>query len=634
MKEKLMKAFLAVVMVVPVFMPVFAVDAATLLSRLEGIQSNIADMQQEYNTLINTYPDVIDSLSNANKTAARDLANNMMSDNIEATINSIKSELLASSHPDASQVLTGINDLQDEAEQLIEDNKDVVNDLKGGVSNLTVEEAKQVVEKVKEITVSLGVTVDTAATYNSMMTTLNEAHTMALAINNRVKAVLANDTNLNLFKSSVTFDILEDLLDAVKAKDQVAVIDIIKNAVNGKAGAQALETELNGIKADAVALKNKLKELESLDEQDLLLFTDTQKTAVKNKIKTVETDYVNFAKLVINDHATDYLDCVVDLAYDVTVDQAIEKANKAIDYVVDYKDTINDLKNGDFTVLNLSSSQQDLIGKAGMLVALGVINIDSYNEEYITNNFQPEIDMLVNYASGEILDYVDYMDASMKKEVKDIVAAESNVLTAQNSIKTINSGRFTTLDNLKTLKARIETELINNKTDLKNKLNTAAPRLYDIYNNNILETIERIMLLENEKTGKKFEFNSLRYYLTTDKFVASSEFASLFGIPNEKNGVLSFQNLANGKVKTGSSVTITLSGTVYQKYTYAVLGDVYADGKVDARDYMAIKNQIMGKASLAEINKAAANTYRDSKIDARDYMAVKNQIMQKDTISL
>ena len=71
-----------------------------------------------------------------------------------------------------------------------------------------------------------------------------------------------------------------------------------------------------------------------------------------------------------------------------------------------------------------------------------------------------------------------------------------------------------------------------------------------------------------------------------------------------------------------------------KEYTVAVLGDVYADGKIDARDYMKIKNHIMGTSNLEGAEKVAGNVYIDSEIDARDYMKVKNHIMGTGSITI
>ena len=98
----------------------------------------------------------------------------------------------------------------------------------------------------------------------------------------------------------------------------------------------------------------------------------------------------------------------------------------------------------------------------------------------------------------------------------------------------------------------------------------------------------------DEKKDKEYEFNSGRLMLLTDSFMAKDKIAKTLGIPTANMNVVTYKGLANNKIKTGSSMTITLSENVFGTYQYAVLGDVYADGKVSAKDYMAIKNQIMG----------------------------------------
>ena len=62
-------------------------------------------------------------------------------------------------------------------------------------------------------------------------------------------------------------------------------------------------------------------------------------------------------------------------------------------------------------------------------------------------------------------------------------------------------------------------------------------------------------------------------------------------------------------------------------YTVIVIGDVYTDGFIDARDYMKIKNYIMKTEQLNAADLKAADAYFDNGIDARDYMKIKNHIM-------
>ena len=79
----------------------------------------------------------------------------------------------------------------------------------------------------------------------------------------------------------------------------------------------------------------------------------------------------------------------------------------------------------------------------------------------------------------------------------------------------------------------------------------------------------------------------------------------------------------NEIIQTGYLYTID-----NKTYTIIVLGDVYTDGLIDARDYIKIKNHIMGTITLNATEIKAANIYLDNEIDARDYIKVKNHIME------
>ena len=74
----------------------------------------------------------------------------------------------------------------------------------------------------------------------------------------------------------------------------------------------------------------------------------------------------------------------------------------------------------------------------------------------------------------------------------------------------------------------------------------------------------------------------------------------------------------------GTGAKITVNGTTY---TLVVLGDVSGDGEIKAKDYMMIKNYIMGTLNLNETEKKAADVSKDSEIKAKDYMMIKNHIM-------
>ena len=640
MKNKFLFLFLASIIVISVFSSVFAIDYDELIAKLGQIKTDIALMKAEYNDILVEYSDVIDSLSTVNKTNALTLADNLMAEDIKEKVNAIKDELKVLGTPGASEVLDAINDLEDDAKKLIDDNKDVVEEVKSGYQNLTLDEIKEVINEVNEISDSLGYDVDTTDTYNSLMTILNDAHTMGLAINDKLDTILTN--HVNSFKEVVTLDLLNDMLDNIKAKDREALVDTLKDAINGASNASVIKLDLEDLKQALKALKNKLIQANDLDESAILNFSDAQKDAISNKAKIIENDYVDFAKLVLNNHSENYIHEFSLVFYDESVDLVIEYANKALDYVLEYKDTIKEIYNNKdynrvINKLNIPTELKDVVKKASILIAIGFIDTPEYDLSYIENKFSNEIEDLADVVTDEVLDYLDYIDASMQKEISNEVKLNSTEV-AQSNIRLINSGRYTTLENLKELKERVETEILS-KTNKLNKVkklvDKADPYVSNIYYINILDTIEKIMSLESEKTNKKYEYNSAYDYIITDTFMTKSDIIAELGIKESYvSDVVSYGNLKDNKVRTGSILTIEFSDTVYGEYLYAVLGDVYADGIINSKDYMAVKNHIMETDILTGIKLWAADTYRNGSINSQDYMKIKNYIMKDIKISL
>ena len=88
------------------------------------------------------------------------------------------------------------------------------------------------------------------------------------------------------------------------------------------------------------------------------------------------------------------------------------------------------------------------------------------------------------------------------------------------------------------------------------------------------------------------------------------------------------------KVGTGTTIAFLKNdGTVHDKLTIIIYGDVDGDGNIYATDYVKIKNHIMSEGDLSEISSLAADVSKDSKIYANDYVIIKNYIMGEGTIS-
>lgn len=82
----------------------------------------------------------------------------------------------------------------------------------------------------------------------------------------------------------------------------------------------------------------------------------------------------------------------------------------------------------------------------------------------------------------------------------------------------------------------------------------------------------------------------------------------------------------SGIVASGDKINIK-TDREEKNYTVIIYGDVNGDGKINASDYVAIKNDIMDIKKLSTQEKYYADANKDGKINASDYVAIKNDIM-------
>lgn len=87
----------------------------------------------------------------------------------------------------------------------------------------------------------------------------------------------------------------------------------------------------------------------------------------------------------------------------------------------------------------------------------------------------------------------------------------------------------------------------------------------------------------------------------------------------------------NQTVATNIKLTLNIGNTAYG-YILVIKGDVNGDGKIQATDYVKIRNHIMSKSQLTGASLEAADINQDGKIQATDYVKVRNHIMNKGTI--
>lgn len=117
------------------------------------------------------------------------------------------------------------------------------------------------------------------------------------------------------------------------------------------------------------------------------------------------------------------------------------------------------------------------------------------------------------------------------------------------------------------------------------------------------------------------------FELNTGISAIRTSFANIKGV-----SIVSLQNNNNQVIATGIKLSLHISTTTYN-YIIVVKGDVNGDGKIQATDYVKIRNHIMGKTQLSNASLQAADINQDSKIQATDYVKVRNHIMGKSIIN-
>lgn len=125
-----------------------------------------------------------------------------------------------------------------------------------------------------------------------------------------------------------------------------------------------------------------------------------------------------------------------------------------------------------------------------------------------------------------------------------------------------------------------------------------------------------------KKQGYLFGFN-----LGTSLETMRQSFTSIKGV-----SIISIQNNNLQTVATDIKLSLRIGTTTYN-YILVLKGDVNGDGKIQATDYVKIRNHIMSKAQLTGASLQAADIDQDEKVQATDYVKVRNHIMGKSTIN-
>lgn len=94
-----------------------------------------------------------------------------------------------------------------------------------------------------------------------------------------------------------------------------------------------------------------------------------------------------------------------------------------------------------------------------------------------------------------------------------------------------------------------------------------------------------------------------------------------------------FANLSSGKVGTGTTIDVKVSGTLVNTYTAIVYGDVNGDGDIAVADLVAIKSHLLNAEKLTLDKFTAGDISKKGSITISDLLAVKKSLLGISNIS-
>ena len=94
-----------------------------------------------------------------------------------------------------------------------------------------------------------------------------------------------------------------------------------------------------------------------------------------------------------------------------------------------------------------------------------------------------------------------------------------------------------------------------------------------------------------------------------------------------KNNVKQSGNVSVG---TGMQLCVINNNKVVKFYNIIVTGDTNGDGKTNITDLIAVKQSILGRSSLSNIQKQAADMNNDGKVNITDFIKVKAKILGRE----
>jgi len=603
MSKKIITSHLVMFSLCLIFVSVFAsTDFTTVDSKLDGIISDARALVADYNSFLTDNETVLQTISSYEE--AKMLKDNMLKEDVVSTINNVINELNTLGTAEALSVKEELEAIKFNAQALVNDSKDVVEEVKVNYENYTTDEITDLVEKVQDMVAEFGITNSSVPTYSEIKSQVDTV-CMHADVLQAATQMFIDDYHEMLFNNA-SEKLLDKLLEATSINEVLNILESeldsigTVQAVSAKEDLKYIKTVVKNLKTDGTVLAEDFKEA-------YVFLKPTEIEEIKQSAKNIVNLYVDYAKNLINTYSETYVGKIKDKIYSVEPLTVITKIDDMIDKAYEYEQKITDIK-------------EFVIDKAKEYVPFLVVF--GYDEEYITNYVEEKVnvykDKVANKIVEEFDEYLNYMQDKYKSTITAIKDKVADVYTLRQSniskeIEKLYDVRTSFVALLNRVTSEIESRIKEHEavSDIMD--------LVDAYEEIVVTAIDEIVLYAVEANfsieEKIFKYLSDNRIFVFSNFETTSVVKNISGIDVK---YFTYASLKNNKIATSTKALIKLSDTVQEVYECAVLGDVNSDGAWDISDVVMVIDESIDKTNLAGVEYIAADLNSDDVCDITD----------------
>lgn len=603
MSKKIITASTVMFSLCLVFVSVFAAtDYATLNSKLDGIIAEARGLVTDYDEFLENNKEILEMLPSYEE--ALTLKDSMLKEDVVEVLNNLNQDLYALGTTEAFEVKAELEAIKLDAQALINESKDVVDEVKANYENYTADEITSLVEKAQSMVEEFGITNSNAPTYAEIKSQVEHICMNADVLQAEIKMFIDNYHDM-LF-NNVNEELLNKLLEAKNIDTVLTILETeldnigTAQSVTAKEDLKSIKTIVKNIKADAEILAGDFK-------QAYVFLKSSEIEAIKQDVQNIIDIYVNCAKHLIDTYAETYASKIKDKIYEVDPLTVITKTDDLMDKAYEYEQKIIDLKD-------------KVVEKAADYLPFLVVF--GYDEQDIKNYVEEKVDKYKDKVSNRIIEefdlYLNHMQEKYKSTIKGIKETTADIYSVrQTNINKEIENLFDIRTSFVALLNRVSGEIENRIKEENAKSDIID--LMDTYEEIVLTAIDEIVLYAVE-ANFSVEENVFKY-LADERILIFTDFSATSVVKNIAGIDLkyfTYASLKNNKIATSTKVLIALSDTVQEVYSFAVIGDVNSDGAWDISDVVMVIDESIKKTNLSGVEYIAADLNLDDDCDITD----------------